>query len=69
LFGASRYLKLTNKGVIAMPRARDPAREHARELWEQSDENLNLCDIAERLSIAESKIRTWKCRDKWVKKR
>ena len=50
-----------------MPKARDPKREQARELWE-TGQIEKLCDIAERLGVLEVTVRGWKSKDKWVKK-
>ena len=51
-----------------MPRARDPAREKAREMWEASGRTMKLCDIAAKLQMPEATIRAWKSKDGWAKK-
>ena len=51
-----------------MPRARDPAREKAREMWEASGRTLKLREIAETLRVPEKTISGWKAKDGWDKK-
>ena len=48
-----------------MPRARNPAREKAREMWLASGKTAKLKDIARKLNLPEVRIRKWKCEDKW----
>lgn len=50
-----------------MPRARDPAREKAREMWEASGRTLKLREIAETLHVPEKTISGWKSKDGWNK--
>ncbi|NCB32245.1 MAG: phage portal protein, partial [Clostridia bacterium] len=47
-----------------MPRKRSPERDQARALWE-ADRTRPLVSIAEELGIPESRVRKWKCEDKW----
>lgn len=51
-----------------MPRARNPNRDKAYELWCNNKSNIKLKDIAAKLGEAESTIRKWKCTDKWEEK-
>lgn len=51
-----------------MPRARDPARDKSRQMWEESGRTLKLCDIAARLDVPEASVRAWKSKDGWDKK-
>ncbi len=51
-----------------MPRARDPARDQAQELWDAFGGTLKLCDIAAQLHVPESTVRAWKTKDGWGKK-
>lgn len=47
-----------------MARPRNPNRDKARELW-QADPARTLASIAAELGLPESRIRKWKCEDKW----
>ena len=47
-----------------MARQRNPNRDRARELW-IADKARPLKDIAQELDLPESRIRKWKCEDKW----
>ncbi|WP_262119272.1 phage terminase small subunit [Bacillus subtilis] len=51
-----------------MPRPRDPRRDRAFRLWEESGGSKKLKDIAEQLGIPSSTIRKWKANDKWEEK-
>lgn len=51
-----------------MPRARNPNRDKAYELWVDSNFKIKLKDIAAQLNETESTIRKWKCTDKWEQK-
>ncbi|MGG0052154.1 phage terminase small subunit [Bacillus atrophaeus] len=51
-----------------MPRPRDPRRDEAFRLWEESDGSKKLKDIAEELSVTSSTVRKWKANDKWEEK-
>lgn len=48
-----------------MPRARDPNRNKAFELYKESNGKMLLKDIAEQLGKSDSQIRKWKNQDKW----
>lgn len=48
-----------------MPRQRSPNRDKAFRLWQESDGNLLLKDIAAQLGVSESQVRKWKNQDKW----
>lgn len=48
-----------------MPRARNPNRDKAKELWLESGKTRLLKDIAAELGIPENRIRKWKSEDKW----
>lgn len=52
-----------------MPRARNPAREKAREMWLSSGKTAKLKDIAAELQLPENRIRKWKSEDKWESER
>lgn len=51
-----------------MPRARDPRREKAKEIWLDSGKNKKLCDIAKELDLPEATVRAWKTKDNWENK-
>ncbi|MBG9768853.1 phage terminase small subunit [Bacillus vallismortis] len=51
-----------------MPRPRDPKRDEAFRLWEESGGTRLLKDIAEELSCSPSLIRKWKNQDHWEEK-
>ncbi|MEK3868080.1 phage terminase small subunit [Paenibacillus sp. FSL H7-0716] len=48
-----------------MARARDPNRDHAKQIWLDHGGNITNRHIAEQLSIDEKKVAVWKQRDKW----
>jgi phage terminase small subunit len=48
-----------------MPKARDPNRDKAFELWRDSGGKVDLVEIAERLGVSSGTIRGWKSKDKW----
>ena len=52
-----------------MARPRSPQRDEAYQIWLASDFNKKLKDIAAELNVSESKVRKWKCEDKWEQKR
>lgn len=51
-----------------MPRARSPQRDEAYQIWLASNFKKKLKDIAAELNVTESKVRKWKCEDKWEQK-
>ncbi|GED01344.1 phage terminase small subunit-related protein [Bacillus atrophaeus] len=51
-----------------MPRPRDPRRDKAFRLWEESCGSKKLKDIAEQLKVTSSTVRKWKANDKWEEK-
>jgi phage terminase small subunit len=48
-----------------MPRARDPNRDKAYEIWKSSNGKKKLKDIAAELGVSDTQIRKWKSQDKW----
>lgn len=48
-----------------MPRARDPNRDRAYEIWRNHDGNITNRQIAEKLNVNEKVVAVWKQRDKW----
>lgn len=48
-----------------MPRARDPNRDRAKEIWLDQGGEITNRQIAEQLKIDEKKVAVWKQRDKW----
>lgn len=48
-----------------MPRARDPNRDKAHEIWKASKGKKLLKDIAAELGVSDGQIRKWKSQDKW----
>lgn len=48
-----------------MPRARDPNREKAFELYREHNGNIDLVEIASQLNISPGTIRGWKSKDRW----
>lgn len=48
-----------------MPRARDPSREKAFEIYRQHNGRIDLVEIASQLNISAGTIRGWKSKDKW----
>ncbi|WP_246020980.1 phage terminase small subunit-related protein [Paenibacillus lentus] len=48
-----------------MARARDPNRDHAKEIWLEHGGDITNRRIAEMLGVDEKKIAVWKQRDKW----
>lgn len=51
-----------------MARPRNPDREKAFEIWENSGGTAKLRDIADEMGIPDSRIRKWKTEDKWDEK-
>lgn len=52
-------------GENVMPRARDPNRDRALEIWREHGGKITNRQIAEQLDIDEKKVAVWKQRDKW----
>ena len=48
-----------------MPRARDPNRNRAFEIYKESGGNIDLVEIASQLSISPGTVRGWKSKDNW----
>lgn len=48
-----------------MARPRDPRRDEAKKIWIDSNKEMKLVDIAEKLEVSASTIRKWKSQDKW----
>lgn len=48
-----------------MPRARDPNRERAFELYREHNGDIDLVEIASQLNLSPGTIRGWKSKDKW----
>lgn len=48
-----------------MPRARDPNRDKAFEIWKKKKGEIKLKDIAAELGVSDTQIRKWKSQDKW----
>lgn len=51
-----------------MPRARDPNRERAFEIYKESAGRIDLVEIASQLNLSPGTIRGWKSKDKWDSK-
>lgn len=51
-----------------MPRARDPNRDRAFEIYKNRNGEIDLVDIANQLNISSGTIRGWKSKDRWVEK-
>lgn len=51
-----------------MPRARDPNREQAFEIYKESVGRIDLVEIASQLNLSPGTIRGWKSKDKWDSK-
>ena len=51
-----------------MPRARNPNRDKAHELYDQHSGNITNREIANTLGVDEKVIAVWKQRDNWLKK-
>lgn len=48
-----------------MPRARDPNRDKAFQIWKEHRGEIKLKDIAAQLGLSDSQIRKWKSQDQW----
>lgn len=51
-----------------MPRARDPNRDRAFEIYKKHNGEIDLVDIASQLNISSGTIRGWKSKDRWEEK-
>lgn len=51
-----------------MPRARDPNRDKAFEIYKENNGNIDLVEIASQLNIPPGSVRGWKSKDKWEQK-
>ena len=51
-----------------MPRARDPNREQAFDIYKESVGMIDLVEIASQLNLSPGTIRGWKSKDKWDSK-
>lgn len=51
-----------------MPRARDPNRDKAFELYKKNNGKIDLVEIASQLNISSGTVRGWKSKDKWDEK-
>lgn len=48
-----------------MPKARDPSRDKAFEIYKQCNGEISLVEIASQLNLSDGTIRGWKSKDKW----
>lgn len=51
-----------------MPRARDPNRDKAFEIWKEKNGEITNRALAQQLAVPEKTIGAWKSKDKWVQK-
>jgi phage terminase small subunit len=51
-----------------MPRARDPNRDKAFEIWKEHNGNITNRKLAEMLGVPEKTLSGWKSKDKWNQK-
>lgn len=51
-----------------MPRARNPNRDKAFEIYKKYNGEIDLVEIASRLNISAGTVRGWKSKDKWEQK-
>lgn len=51
-----------------MPRARNPNRDKAFEIYKSHNGKIDLVDIADQLQISPGTVRGWKSKDKWEQK-
>lgn len=51
-----------------MPRARDPNRDKAYEIYKEHKGNIDLVEIASQLNVPPGSVRGWKSKDSWDKK-
>jgi uncharacterized protein YjcR len=55
--------------VVVLPRARDPNRDKAYEIYKGADGKIDLVEIASQLNLPEGTVRRWKCTHKWDNER
>ena len=48
-----------------MPRARDPNRDRAFEIYKKHNGEIQNREISKKLNVSEKTISGWKCKDKW----
>ena len=51
-----------------MPRARNPDRERAFEIYKDHNGDIDLVEISHQLSLSPGTIRGWKSKDQWEQK-
>ena len=51
-----------------MPRARDPNRDKAFEIYKKHKGKIQNREISKLLSVSEKTVSGWKCKDKWNQK-
>ena len=51
-----------------MPRARDPSRDKAFEIYKKHKGRIDLAEIASQLNIPSGTVRGWKSKDSWENK-
>lgn len=51
-----------------MPRARDPNRDKAFEIYKKHNGEIDLVEIASQLNTSPGTVRGWKSKDKWIEK-
>ncbi len=54
--------------VVRLPRARDPNRDKAFDIYKKHNGNIDLIKIADKLKISPGTVRGWKSKDKWEEK-
>ena len=53
---------------MVLPRARDPNRDKAYEIYKGADGKIDLVEIASQLNISPGTVRGWKSKDRWEQK-
>lgn len=66
-FGPGVFFKLMHRGGD-MPRARDPKRDEAFDIYKSYNGNIDLVEIANQLSLSPGTVRGWKSKDQWEQK-
>ena len=61
------YYKIRIEGG-EMPKARNPNREKAFEIYKKHKGEIDLVEIASQLNLAAGTVRGWKSKDKWDEK-